>query len=77
MIRCPNCGSTAQVRRVNTTFGVNWNSTTQNNFYRCGCGCAFRRSIKFHSDYWTETTTILKQNHKQGEKGNENINNNN
>ena len=38
MIRCPNCGSTAQVV-------CEWHSTNfYNNFmaeYTCGCGCIF------------------------------------
>ena len=68
MVKCPNCGSTAQVRLVKITTGVCFNKTTQNNFYRCGCGCAFRHSIEFQGNSWSETTTILKSNHKQGEK---------
>ena len=70
MNKCPNCGSTAQVRPVNTTTGVSWSGTIQNNFYRCGCGCAFRHSIYFDADKksWYETIVQLKQNHKKGEE---------
>lgn len=39
MVRCPNCGSTAQVKKVfsnhSTAIGA------QCNHYKCGCGCTF------------------------------------
>ena len=39
MIKCPNCGSTAQVRfdRVADTF----NDDCHIDIYKCGCGCVF------------------------------------
>ena len=36
MIRCPNCGSTAQVREIPKA-DVNTNTVS----YKCGCGCHF------------------------------------
>lgn len=44
MIRCPNCGSTAQVRHI----GFDALETDENgvwesiNEYACGCGCEFK-----------------------------------
>lgn len=37
-IKCPNCGSTAQV--VFTDEGSHYSTTTQKE-YTCGCGCIF------------------------------------
>lgn len=47
MIRCPNCGSTAQVRHIGfdvletEKIGV-WESVDE---YKCGCGCEFKRIV--------------------------------
>ena len=40
MIKCPNCGSSAQVKQV---WSNNYNEYTKNlaNEYTCGCGCQF------------------------------------
>lgn len=35
MIRCPNCGSSAQVRLITVKYDYDQ--------YKCGCGCQFRR----------------------------------
>ena len=42
--KCPNCGSTAQVRLVNVMkLFTNTNGHFfQQEVYECGCGCAFR-----------------------------------
>jgi hypothetical protein len=39
MIKCPNCGSTAQVRLIKEY----WSKMSQssNKHYNCGCGCVF------------------------------------
>ena len=39
MIKCPNCGSTAQVRETFSNFSTALNA--QCNSYQCGCGCLF------------------------------------
>jgi hypothetical protein len=39
MIRCPNCGSTAQIELV--WEDRNSYSTTKTKEYICGCGCHF------------------------------------
>ena len=45
MVRCPNCGSSAQVRHIGfdvletEKVGV-WESIDE---YKCGCGCEFKR----------------------------------
>ena len=39
MIKCPNCGSTAQVHLIKEY----WSKISQssNKHYNCGCGCVF------------------------------------
>lgn len=39
MIKCPNCGSTAQVKPI----GELWGSETVIRKFSCGCGCEFLR----------------------------------
>ena len=43
MIKCPNCGSTAQVKE---TFS-NWSTSlkAQCKSYKCGCGCLFKHVL--------------------------------
>lgn len=45
MVKCPNCGSTAQVKLMfaddlNEEHYADLNYVHQ--YYRCGCGCAFQ-----------------------------------
>ena len=49
MMRCPNCGSTAQVRMVRI-------KDDKINF-RCGCGCKFYSKVK--------ETKIIEKNQKK------------
>jgi transcription initiation factor TFIIIB Brf1 subunit/transcription initiation factor TFIIB len=45
MIKCPNCGSTAQVKKdLEITQNKRRNSETKIVFYSCGCGCEFEIS---------------------------------
>lgn len=53
MIKCPNCGSTAQVKVL---FGDDLNkiwigslNMVQQLLY-CGCGCVFMRAFKFKEE---------------------------
>lgn len=39
MIKCPNCGSTAQVKHI----GQVWGEDTAIRKFQCGCGCEFLR----------------------------------
>lgn len=44
MIKCPNCGSTAQVREkqsLSIEFSIPNREATQKTRYTCGCGCRF------------------------------------
>ena len=49
MIKCPNCGRTAQVKLI---YGddLREQSTTELNYimqqFKCGCGCEFMRVFK-------------------------------
>lgn len=42
MIKCPNCSSTAQVRKdLEVIANKHRNSEKKISFYSCGCGCDF------------------------------------
>lgn len=43
MIKCPNCGSTAQMKRVALDYVTYAHA---NEVWRCGCGCVVRRTMK-------------------------------
>lgn len=45
MIKCPNCGSTAQVRQVGARF---FNAYTEKS-YECDCHCRF--TLEFHDRF--------------------------
>ena len=49
MVKCPLCGSTAQVK-LNSTYHFSGVRTAGlNEHYKCGCGCVFVRSYQlFH-----------------------------
>lgn len=57
MIKCPNCGSTAQVKAV----GVVCGETIVIRKFSCGCGCEFLRYYNLHKDLCKVIT-------KEGEK---------
>lgn len=40
MIKCPNCGSTAQVKETFSNYSTSLKA--QCNSYECGCGCLFQ-----------------------------------
>ena len=40
MVKCPNCGSTAQVKETFSNYSTSLNA--QCNSYKCGCGCFFQ-----------------------------------
>lgn len=40
-IKCPNCGSTAQVKETFSNYSTSLNA--QCNSYKCGCGCLFSK----------------------------------
>lgn len=57
MIKCPNCGSTAQVKAV----GVVCGETIVIRKFSCGCGCEFLRYYNLRKDLCKVIT-------KEGEK---------
>ena len=58
MIKCPNCGSTAQVELL---WHDNYNRTDYHEYdYRCGCGCEFE--VRFEV-----VSTKIKEEYKEGE----------
>ena len=42
MVKCPNCGSTAQVKLACKPFISTWTEMLTEGF-SCGCGCHFRQ----------------------------------
>ena len=46
MIKCPNCGSTAQVRELGS---CDSNKVFTEKF-ECGCGCRFNKNYHWHGD---------------------------
>lgn len=56
-IKCMNCGSTAQMKKV----GSVENDTTIIEIYECGCGARAERILNVSSiTYWNATGTRLK-----------------
>lgn len=49
-IHCPNCGSTAQVRRVNEVI-LTVDKRIIKIHYECGCGCKFRNEYAYKGTY--------------------------
>lgn len=48
MIKCPNCGSTAQVKLISTEMRHDdweWLET-----YKCGCGCTIERRVQVREE---------------------------
>ena len=49
MIKCPNCGSTAQIKLDNIQPSRKgdweWNET-----YKCGCGCTIERRVQVREE---------------------------
>lgn len=50
MIKCPNCGSTAQPYLIDTEYKENGWTIKRINYLRCGCGWGFSTSAIFESD---------------------------
>lgn len=62
MVKCPNCGSTAQVRKYKEI--VSADRTEIKEFYSCGCGCWFKNHFErnFNGEYDRVAKIILAQN---------------
>lgn len=50
MIKCPNCGSTAQPEVIATDYIEDGWTINRITTYQCGCGCQFEASAIFKSD---------------------------
>lgn len=48
MVRCPNCGSTAQVKVVNTEYNEDGWDLEVVRVYKCRCGQMFTGTSYFH-----------------------------
>ena len=61
MIKCPNCGSTAQVKLISTEMRHDdweWLET-----YKCGCGCTIERRVQVREQITTDKGKIIKYEH--------------
>ena len=65
MTKCPNCGSTAQVKFIKTTksYFCGGASSHYHN-YKCGCGCYFFEAINY-DDTSTEIGRKIHLWHKE------------
>lgn len=48
MTRCPNCGSSAQLRVTETEYIENGWEIEAVRTYKCGCGCGFTGTAYYH-----------------------------
>lgn len=56
MTKCPFCGSTAQLKKVETIEG----ETTIIDIYQCGCGTKIKRYLTRTMDIaWSPTGTMI------------------
>lgn len=59
MIKCPNCGSTAQVKTIKalpTYFSIPNRESRISTRNKCGCGCRFTHSliVNYETEQWRE-----------------------
>jgi transposase-like protein len=56
IIKCPNCGSTAQMKR----YGSAESESTVVEFYQCSCGAKLQRFLKRTKDVgWSPTGRMI------------------
>jgi hypothetical protein len=65
MIKCPNCGSTAQVRTIkalSSTFSIPKRESKYSTRNKCGCGCRFTHHliVNYKEEYWREEYSDIK-----------------
>ena len=53
LIKCPYCGSTAQVKRELAVPSESPNGAVLSVHYKCGCGCHFAKHFE-----WTDTEIL-------------------
>ena len=60
MVKCPNCGSTAQIKLIDTTHMI---SNQVSEKYECGCGALLIRHYKLQTAilYTDEGARIVKE----------------
>lgn len=58
-VKCPNCGSTAQTRLIETKYNENGWTIEAVRIYTCGCGCKFKNVSYYHCEDACEDTTVL------------------
>ena len=50
MIKCPNCGSTAQAKLLSTTYVESLGEVCATRYYKCGCGKSFNTTQWYEPD---------------------------
>ena len=70
MAKCPNCGSTAQVKEKvkDTEYSIPQRTAKTVYHCRCGCGCKFIDTIvvNYSKLNYSENITILKRGKQNG-----------
>ena len=61
MASCPNCGSTAQVKLIETNYTEDGWTIELVRIYDCGCGCRFKGSSYYTCQEAYETITPIHQ----------------
>ena len=62
MIKCPNCGSTAQIRVIHSNFIEDGCEIEKVSTYKCGCGCLFMTSTLYEAIGSEEILNAQNQN---------------
>lgn len=65
MIKCPDCGSTAQLRLIDVTFEGDETWAQCYRTYKCGCGCEFITYQPYRSE--DDEKFLLKEVEKRNE----------
>ena len=63
LVKCPYCGSTAQVKRELAVPSESRNGEIISIHYKCGCGCHFSKEFQF-----VETVIEYVEDLKRGKK---------
>ena len=54
MIKCPNCGSTAQVKYLSAKYEEDGEQIVASRKYKCGCGKEFKTTQYYYTNDYEE-----------------------
>ena len=63
MTRCPNCGSSAQLKVTETEYNEDGWEIEVVRTYKCGCGCGFTGTSYYHCQECYEIVEKLPEKH--------------